>query len=82
MQLDYEGLALTIFAVAGWARAAEIDGRHILRAYAILWGCGAGAWTLLCRSTMGHSSRQLMLDQVVVVVAMMIAIELHERRKG
>lgn len=82
MNLDYEGLALTVFAVAGWARAAEVDGRHILRSYSLLWGCGAGAWTLLCRTAMGHSARQLMFDQIVVVAIMMLAIGLHERRKA
>ncbi len=82
MGLDYEGLGLLALAVFGWSRAAQIDGRYILTRYAYLWGCGAGIWTYLCRSAMGHSPRQLIFDQVVVAVAMMVAMELHEKRQA
>lgn len=79
--VDYMGAALVFLMGVAWARAAEIDGRYALARHPWLWGLAGAGWTFLCRFGWGHSQTRVLLDQVVVALAMMAVLELHDRRR-
>jgi len=73
---------LTFSAYPFWVRVAQVDGRHALTRAPWVWGLVGAGWTGVCSFGWGHAPVRLLFDQLVVVVAMIAVVTIHDHQRA